>query len=241
MSKCNKVKNPCKICLGQVTKKNGLQCQGACKSWVHFECLDYTPGKIRDIKAGVIRVTCPCPDCKSSLPKEYRTDEPYSCRNSGCPANQPPKCANTMCPSNMSIPEQKSVGNVCALSKCGQNCKAHGVPHSPNRPQPPPLPPCKPSPGNLASYNTSSADIPGDFGRRGAPEITMSTLEQMCNTVGQLTNQINCLMDKMRETVQDRRGYHEKRGLGCGQQGCDPKGTKANCRKPCYCPGNPGR
>ncbi|KAI5645566.1 hypothetical protein NE865_02233 [Phthorimaea operculella] len=97
---CLKAKDPCKICLQPVTPKNGLRCQGACKSLVHFKCLNYTPGRINDIKAGLITVTCPCPDCKTALPKEYYPQEPFSCNNSSCPANNPPSCENFDCIAN---------------------------------------------------------------------------------------------------------------------------------------------
>lgn len=99
MKKCNKVKNPCKICFDTVTKKTGLQCQGACQKWAHFKCLNYTPGKIQDIKAKIIKITCPCPDCDTSQPKEVLTDPPFTCTNSQCPANNLPVCASTECPS----------------------------------------------------------------------------------------------------------------------------------------------
>ncbi|CAH0597656.1 unnamed protein product [Chrysodeixis includens] len=97
---CNKVKNPCKICLQAVTNKNGLQCQGACKKWAHYKCLNYTPGKISDIKAGLIKVTCPCPDCETTQPKEFLTNPPFTCSNNQCPANSIPKCQSKECPSN---------------------------------------------------------------------------------------------------------------------------------------------
>lgn len=104
MKKCNKTKNPCKICLQTVTNKNGLQCEGACKKWVHFTCLNYTPGKIKDIKAGAIKISCPCPDCKKNNNEnnEVQTSIPYSCTNIQCPANTPPKCENVQCPANES-------------------------------------------------------------------------------------------------------------------------------------------
>lgn len=103
---CTKVKNPCKICLQGVTNKNGLQCQGACKKWAHFKCLNYTPGKISDIKAGIIKVTCPCPDCETTQPKEFLTNPPFTCSNHQCPANTIPKCQSNECPSNKQVNKQ---------------------------------------------------------------------------------------------------------------------------------------
>ncbi|RVE42448.1 hypothetical protein evm_012905 [Chilo suppressalis] len=101
---CSKVKNQCKICLDSVTTKTGLQCQGACKRWVHFDCLNFTPGKIQDIKNGVIQINCPCPTCNVDVPKEFLTDPPYTCKNKTCPATQPPRCEEPKCPSNEPVP-----------------------------------------------------------------------------------------------------------------------------------------
>lgn len=101
--KCTKVKNPCKICFQPVSKKTGLRCQGACQKWAHYKCLNYTPGKISDIKAGIIVVTCPCPDCDTAEPKEVLKDPPYTCTNTQCPANKLPICESTECPSKNTI------------------------------------------------------------------------------------------------------------------------------------------
>lgn len=88
--KCGKFcKSPCKICYTPVTKQNGLQCQGACRAWVHFKCLNYTPGKIEDIRAGLIKVMCPCPNCETEEPKEVLINPPVSCTNSLCLVNLP--------------------------------------------------------------------------------------------------------------------------------------------------------
>lgn len=230
MPRCSKVKNPCKICLSQVTTKNGLQCQGACKTWVHFDCLNYTPGRISDIKAGVIKVTCPCPDCKSVLPREYRTDEPYCCNNSYCPANRSPKCDNQTCSVNINNPQPSEDEKRYALNQCGRKkCKQNSTPHLPRLL---PSSPCTPAQSFSVSNSgcTSSYDIPGDHGRSSGPYISMDTLEQMCDTVGQLANQLNSLMTKM------KKNGREKRVPGCGNLDCSPRGAK-----PCYCPGNPSR
>ncbi|XP_046972891.1 uncharacterized protein LOC124539636 [Vanessa cardui] len=98
--KCSKVKNACKICFQSVNKKNGLQCQGACQKWAHFKCLNFTPGKIHDIKNGLIEITCPCPDCNMPTPKEKLVNPPYTCTNTKCPANKLPICTSKECPSN---------------------------------------------------------------------------------------------------------------------------------------------
>lgn len=81
LSKYKSVKNPCKICYQTVKPKNGLQCLGACEAWVHYQCLNYTPGKIYDIKKGLIEITCPCPDCENGKSKDLRTDALYSIDN----------------------------------------------------------------------------------------------------------------------------------------------------------------
>ncbi|XP_072934062.1 uncharacterized protein [Epargyreus clarus] len=253
MSKCKKVKNPCKICLAPVTQKTGLQCQGACECWVHYTCLNYTPGKIKDIKAGIIKVTCPCPDCKSTLPKEFRTDEPFSCGNLQCPANHPPKCGNAGCPINQDGPDKMNQTSATKPawppSKCGPDCKEYSHPNVPGAQMPEPSP-VQRHPGGMPGYPqispvpdaclgqrncpsgcSSSHDVPGDYRQDpmdGLPSL--GALEQMCQTVGQLTNQINCLMQKMKQSVQDRHGG------GCSGNNCPQKGTKSMCPKPCYCP-----
>lgn len=254
MSKCNKIKNPCKICLGPVSHKNGLQCQGACESWVHYACLNYTPGRIKDIKKGIIKVTCPCPDCKTAQIKEYRTDDGFICNNSLCPANHPPKCENTTCPTNKG---KTAISNQspCPILKCGNACKKHSHPQLPNTTQPNLMPPCAPNVAVPKSTSdarldysrcssgctNASSDIPGDIARRGtqgAAMPSMDVVEQMCNTVGQLTNQINELMCKMKQMVTDQGGN----GVGCGpntNKPCPQQGPRSQCPKPCYCPGNP--
>ncbi|KAG6451249.1 uncharacterized protein LOC115444278 [Manduca sexta] len=235
MSKCNKPKNACKICLTPVTQKNGLQCQGACQSWVHYACLNYTPGRINDIKKGIIKVTCPCPDCKTTQPKEYRTDQPYSCSNSQCPANVPPRCENLKCPINKGDAMIQTPSQKCPLGRCGTDCKQHSSPQLPNAPSIKFSNPCAPAPRvRIATCpsgctNTSS-DIPGD--REGSKsDVPMDAVAQMCNTVGLLTNQINELMNKMKQLTED------------SPSRCPPSANrsleKANCPKPCFCPGNP--
>ncbi|XP_069363134.1 uncharacterized protein [Maniola hyperantus] len=119
--KCQKVpKNPCKICLQKVTKKNGLQCKGVCRTWVHFKCLNYSPGKIQDIKAGVIKVMCPCPNCETNDAKEILTNPPLSCTNSGCPVNLPPPCESV---------EYASKANPYSMYGSDTSCKSSQSPN----------------------------------------------------------------------------------------------------------------
>ncbi|XP_068625373.1 uncharacterized protein [Battus philenor] len=130
MNKCTKVKNPCKLCFRSVTTKTGVQCKGVCKKWAHFKCLNYTPGKIQDIKAGLVRITCPCPDCNSSEPKEIFVDSPYTCTNFQCPANSLPICESTECPSMYHMTKQSymaesspssisaNIRSRCSVKKC---------------------------------------------------------------------------------------------------------------------------
>ncbi|CAK1594659.1 unnamed protein product [Parnassius mnemosyne] len=259
MSKCGKVKNPCKICLGPVTPKNGLQCKGACKTWMHFECLNYTPGKIKDVKAGIIKVTCPCPDCKTSEPKEYRTDQPYSCTNIQCPANRPAKCDNKECPTNKTPDKinQTSTNLIptCPLSKCGTECKKNSHPQLPN--QPPMISkPCAPpssisggsveiSPTPIPAPSSIEDPVSGDT-IKPLPRADLSslgTLQQMCRTVGQLANQINHLMNKMKQVVNDPEGpgFTKEKKTTTSSSPPTPQGNKTNCPKPCHCPGNPNR
>ncbi|CAB3227752.1 unnamed protein product [Arctia plantaginis] len=164
---CAKVKNPCKFCLQGVTNKNGLQCMGACGRWAHYKCLSYTPGKISDIKAGLIKVTCPCPDCNTSQPKEFLKNPPYSCSNHECPANKLPKCDSSGCPANrknvVSFPSPPSpeYKDPCSpvssspnspsspASPDSRECPPRNPPtciRAPTPPTPPSPPSCPPSP-----------------------------------------------------------------------------------------------
>lgn len=126
MSKCKKVKNPCKICLQSVTPKSGIQCQGACEAWAHFGCLNYTPGRVNDILKNQITVTCPCPDCKTSVPKEFQTNTPYTCNNIACPANHPPACDGADCQAN-AVTKGKPIpiAPPGTLTQCGAECQEY--------------------------------------------------------------------------------------------------------------------
>ncbi|KAL4708564.1 hypothetical protein ACJJTC_014172 [Scirpophaga incertulas] len=77
---CKKVKNPCKMCLETVKKRTGVQCQGPCKIWIHYKCLGYSPEEIQDLKAGIKKVTCPCPICNDLEP-----NLPMKCENTANP------------------------------------------------------------------------------------------------------------------------------------------------------------
>lgn len=126
MSKCKKAKNPCKICLQSVTPKTGLQCQGACEAWAHYACLNYTPGRVVDIRKNQITVTCPCPDCKTSVPKEFQTNTPYTCNNIACPANHPPACEGPECQANTATKGKSiPVAPPGTLTQCGADCQEY--------------------------------------------------------------------------------------------------------------------
>lgn len=163
-SKCASIKNPCKYCLTQVTNKSGLQCQGACKKWAHFKCLHYTPGKISDIKAGIIKVMCPCPDCETTQEKEFLTNPPFTCSNHKCPGNatSPPKCDSNECPSNKKKPGKPVV--QCSKNACADDANEFPSPTMlppPRKNCPPrsasPPPRCSPIP---KSYMTSERRPP---------------------------------------------------------------------------------
>lgn len=126
MSKCKRVQNPCKICLQSVNTRTGLQCQGACEAWAHFTCLNYTPGRVNDIQKNHLTVTCPCPDCKTSVPKEYQTKSPYTCNNIACPANHPPACEGEDCQANTATKGKPiPVSPPGTLTTCGVECQEY--------------------------------------------------------------------------------------------------------------------
>lgn len=126
MSKCKKARNPCKICLQSVNAKSGIQCQGACEAWAHFACLNYTPGRVNDILKNQITVTCPCPDCKTSVPKEFQTNTPYTCNNIACPANHPPACDGADCQANTASKGKPiPVAPPGTLTQCGAECQEY--------------------------------------------------------------------------------------------------------------------
>ncbi|XP_063542053.1 keratinocyte proline-rich protein-like [Cydia strobilella] len=281
MSDCcsrGKVKNACMVCKRTVTAKTGLQCQGSCKSWIHFTCCSYTPGKIKDIKAKVIKVRCPCPDCSNTEgPKEVvmLKDSSFTCVNKTCPINIPPECQdgnlNKMnqqpSPCTFSCKEWPGVpcsANTCSVNTqddcCPEKSRAHPIPHqqppscppspppapcipAPQAcPQPPPCPPPKPcTPGKTASPakpcsktcspapttppHASNSSSPA---RRMSPSSTpvmpsISLVENMCETVGLLSNQLNQLMCKMTEVLNPS---------NISQQ--------TDFATPCRCPKNPG-
>lgn len=227
-TKCNKVKNPCKICLESVSNKNGLQCQGACKKWVHFACLNYTPGKIKDIKQGIIKVTCPCPDCKTTVPKEFRTDEPYSCTNMQCPSNMPRSCTSVGCPSNQKMNQTSNSRSPSPLMYCEKGACKDSAGNQPTESFQGPCPITNPVCPPPSCAGTSMDYVGGDMGTfSSGPSINV--VEQICNTVGQLTNQINRLMNEMKNVV----------NVKSVKRTCDQPGPKSRCPKPCYCPNNP--
>ncbi|XP_050685318.1 uncharacterized protein LOC126979816 [Leptidea sinapis] len=238
MPKCNKIKNPCKICLAPVTQKNGLQCQGFCQTWMHYGCLDFTPGKIKDIKAGVIQVTCPCPDCSSPYPREIRTDESFSCTNLECPANLAPRCENEKCPSNKELEMKERYASAgVPLDKCeAETCKKH------NQRLDSPISTTKINQMSRKSIEsvlcTSTGCTPqkapgstvtGDCVGVTKSMPSLSVLEQMCNTVGQLTEQIHDLMNQMKYAVQEK---------DCGMSSNISNSAGKRSPNPCYCPGN---
>ncbi|KAJ8709786.1 hypothetical protein PYW08_009790 [Mythimna loreyi] len=209
---CTKVKNPCKYCLGEVTNKTGLQCQGACKKWAHFKCLNYTPGKISDIKAGIIKVMCPCPDCDTTQTKEFLINPPFSCTKHKCPANYkgPIKCDSDDCPHNEGR-EKDCSDKTCAVEKKN---------HPKMIPISPPSPPMRAkaekmearvrqAKKKLIPLQSSDSCVVPDCPNRPSNSSNeedkcprtqasmVNVLQEMCGTVGKLTIQIQDLMGKV--------------------------------------------
>ncbi|KAJ2941547.1 hypothetical protein O0L34_g14600 [Tuta absoluta] len=217
IQECKGVKDPCKICLQTVTKSNGIRCQGACKSWVHFKCLNYTPGRINDIKKGVITVTCPCPDCKTGKPKEFMSDEQFTCNNTSCPANSPPSCDNFDCRANEETrrmpPPCPPPGTLraCYKETCQEN-SSKSIPLPPSEPVDPCFSSYDPNSSNADQRKTNSgastqkrhphacspssgnAPTPPRYNEK---DMTREVIQQMCKTVGALADQLNYLLDHM--------------------------------------------
>ncbi|XP_061723644.1 uncharacterized protein LOC133529854 [Cydia pomonella] len=277
---CKRPKNPCMVCRRTVTAKTGLQCQGSCKSWIHFTCCSYTPGKIKDIKAKIIKVRCPCPDCSTQGPKEIvMKDSSFTCINKTCPINMPPACKQDPdCPLNKMVQQPSPCtmsckewpGVPCSGKSCSENTqeeccperRAHPIPHQqPTCPPPPPPPapcipaptpcplpqsgppkscspartfplpkpcskPCSPlprSPTPITPPHLSNSPSPA---RRMSPSSTpvmpsISLVENMCETVGLLSDQLNQLMCKMTDVL-------------------NPSTNSQQEPTPCRCPKNPG-
>lgn len=217
-----------------VTYKTGLQCKGTCGTWAHFTCLNFTPGKIKDIKSGIIQVTCPCPDCAVLGQREFRTDEQYTCESNVCPANvpPPPTCIESDCPENKKKP-------CCPRAPCPPKpCPPRPCPPKPTCPPKPCPPPCAPKPSKppcppkpfclpkpICSTDaclTSSSSNSSDSDVLSKP-CDLSEVEQMYATVGQLSHQLKELMKKM---------------LPC-ENPCKQDSRQECKTSPCYCPGNP--
>uniref|UniRef100_A0A2A4JZX8 PHD-type domain-containing protein n=1 Tax=Heliothis virescens TaxID=7102 RepID=A0A2A4JZX8_HELVI len=208
-TKCSNVKNPCKFCLQQVNHKTGLQCQGACKKWAHFKCLNYTPGKISDIKAGIIKVTCPCPDCDTEQTKEFLVNPPYTCSNHTCPANNSPTCDSVECPSNIKPKKGPEDHSACKSNKaCAEDsvepprnsAQRASAPARKNKPPPPAQGKSffflRQKRGAGARAKPSSSDP--DCSKNQAAMV--AALQEMCGTVGQLSIQLKELMCKIVDT-----------------------------------------
>ncbi|XP_032523437.2 keratinocyte proline-rich protein-like [Danaus plexippus] len=168
--KSSKVKNPCKICCETVSKKNGLQCQGACRKWAHYKCLNYSPGKVQDIKLGIIKIACPCPDCITPLPKECIQVPPEPCEKTQCPVNKVPRCISAECPKNVEkpIPCYPEPAAKCNPSPSFDHCK---------------LPQC-PQPKPTTNNNVTSPNRDPSPPRRTSPpkDIIKKKVSPLCPT-----------------------------------------------------------
>ncbi|XP_063629937.1 uncharacterized protein LOC134801326 [Cydia splendana] len=271
---CTKrVKNPCMVCKRQVTAKTGLQCQGSCKSWIHFTCCSYTPGKIKDIKAKVIKVRCPCPECSTPGAKEVvMKNNSFTCVNKTCPINMPPSSKDgkqnkiNQQPSPCTFSCKEWPGVACSGKTCSENTQeeccpplvAHPIPCPPPTLSPPQVPaPCIPAPkySPPPAFSPAAKTCPPPKpcptmqqnktppirsepvtpprsnppspspGRRISPASTpvmpsISLVENMCETVGLLSDQLNQLMSKMTDVL-------------------NPSTNSQQDPTPCRCPKNP--
>lgn len=208
MPKCKPVKNPCEMCMETVTQKNGMQCSGACKSWLHYGCLNYTPGRIKDIKTGIIKINCPCPDCTSMPPsyREYRTDVGYRCPLKDCPANKSQKCDNKSCPT------WKGPDPCGKKSKCANLANSQTYSSSKSE--------CSSS-GDMSNQNCSTKES-----KTGA--FSNEIMEKMLKQVGQLTNEINELVVTMNKVMGQKGGGGGGSGVG-GCAGVGSHGRSQDC------------
>lgn len=210
MRKSNRIKNPCRICCQKVTNKTGLQCQGACRKWVHFHCLNYSPGKIQDIKSGILHITCPCPDCKIEI-NEYQFDMSYSGSNTKYPVLTPLECQTSDC-SRLRIKKDQCSGSLSAIrcynpsyhniKICDKNQREQFYKFKSRAVQPSnivlKIPHSSGSQG-LIMTDSSYSII------RNRSEPSFYTIDQMCRTVGQLTAQVRDLMCKMKDVLEENR------------------------------------
>ncbi|XP_026323176.1 uncharacterized protein LOC113232620 [Hyposmocoma kahamanoa] len=111
-----RVKNPCKICSETVNIKTGLQCKGACKKWAHFDCLKFSAKQVDDIQSGLLKISCPCPDCENDSKvnqSQHGKNREFRSRYNDCDT--------TFCPG---IPQQKvSSKALCNLDAFNQTSK----------------------------------------------------------------------------------------------------------------------
>lgn len=110
-----RVKNPCKICSETVNIKTGLQCKGACKKWAHFDCLKFSAKQVDDIQSGLLKISCPCPDCE----KDSKINQSQLFKN-GKFRSRYNDCDTTFCPG---IPQQTKIKTLCNLDAFNQTSK----------------------------------------------------------------------------------------------------------------------
>lgn len=184
---------PCKVCHLKVDEKTGVQCQGACQTWIHFACLNYTPGKIADILNEMIEIACPCPDCKTTQPREFLTAKAgstnYTCINKECPANQKGHaCENPQCPSNKTKAAMKAKQAVgWPVVPCGKGvCSKNRAFNPMERMIPIPTPP--------ASSCMQEKEEPKPPRTDG---LNKQDVDELCGAVEELTEQLSFMMEKV--------------------------------------------
>ncbi|CAG4973671.1 unnamed protein product [Colias eurytheme] len=227
---CSKVKNPCKICCDTVTKKTGIQCHGACQRWSHYKCLNYPLGKIDEIKAGLIRINCPCPDCNNSDTKKNM------CKTE-CPAKRqvptPPQEREPVKPIPNYPPLEDESRVMRDNVKCPKCQKCTSPDNKDSHATSPNFTPSdsfikyrqratyqKKTSAAMKSYSNCVITMSADSGinitcmpsRTASSDSKLSkgcevnqkelceAVENMCATVGKLTHQLRDLLYKIRET-----------------------------------------
>ncbi|GBP16960.1 hypothetical protein EVAR_101978_1 [Eumeta japonica] len=194
---CNPMKTKiCKICNKKVSKKKGIKCEGACQRWIHYKCLKGCCCVEDDIKKGLIKIRCPCPECEDNASTE-RAEIPPAAPCFSAPALSKFRSGS---PSTASQSNTSS-RNVSDFDECTNNCL--GAPIDFKR-----CLACSPrKPKAAASPSTCSRSSSKSIGlqtRRPCPTPIDCEVEQVCRTVSEIANEIDTLMKRLKTVLEQQ-------------------------------------